>query len=103
MLLELPSDFGSELSKYINETADPGLRDGALISLDQIVRIPRLPRSRDHSRAECSNVWHKLWPQMFLTPVIGHKISHDSMASARPESFAFTAVRRPSAITQKRP
>jgi hypothetical protein len=34
MPLELPSDFGSELSEYIDEAAYPGLRDGALISLD---------------------------------------------------------------------
>ena len=52
MLLELPGDFGGELSKYIDEAANPGLGDGALISLDQIVWIPRLPRGRDHASAE---------------------------------------------------
>jgi hypothetical protein len=52
MLLELPSDFGSELSKYIDEAAYTGLGDGALISLDQIVWIPRLPGGRGHSSAE---------------------------------------------------
>ena len=52
MLLELPSDFGGELSKHIDEAANPSLGDGALISLDQIIWIPRLPRSRDHSSAE---------------------------------------------------
>ena len=52
MLLQLSSDLGGKLSKYIDEAANPGLGDSALVSLDQIVWIPRLPCSRDHSSAE---------------------------------------------------
>jgi hypothetical protein len=52
VLLQLPSDFGSELAKHIDETANPDLGDGTLISLDKIVRISRLPRGSDHSSAE---------------------------------------------------
>ena len=92
LLLELPSDLRGELAEHIDQAANPCLGQCALISLDQIIRVSWLPRSRDHSSPEGSDVRHELWSQVLLAPVVGHKVSHDRMTSAWPESVTLASV-----------